>query len=193
MYLYNFASWPLWLYAKLFAVACLLMARILFCSFVFFKTYCLVFYKQGIFSSLAAVCLSPCKSLNSIRFLQRHWDVQHFLVLFSHACCGTLQIFWSLFVKWSSAKFGKGVSRPDWSERELDKTAISKNDFTVLLMFFFYCVYYFNSVFVLCFTVYFSVQLLRGQEILLKSICFHLFPLLFLPQLALFLYTLAAH
>ena len=80
--------------------------------------------------------------------------------------------------------FFYGASRLDWSERELNETTFSK--MTLQCCCFIDCVYSFNSVFVPRFTVDLSVQLSRGEEILLKFIVFTSFHSFFFLKLLFF-------
>ena len=92
----------------------------------------------------------------------------------------------------SFTTFFYGASRLDWSERELNETTFSKMTLQCCWCFI-DCVYSFNSVFVPRFTVDLSVQLSRGEEILLKFIVFASFHSFFFLKLLFFLHTLAAH
>lgn len=164
------------------------MARI-FCTFVFSKLigpYCSAFFKQGIYPSIAAVWLWQCKSVNSVRFLDRDLEVQHFHGLINFPM-HDVELFRSLFVK-SSGKFHyifyHGASQLDWYERELNETTvnptISKNDCTALFMDWL-CLFLYQC-FCPRFTFYFSVQLSRGEEILLKSIVLAFLHCFFFPN-----------
>ena len=92
----------------------------------------------------------------------------------------------------SFTTFFYGASRLDWSERELNETTFSKMTLQCCWCFI-DCVYSFNSVVVPRFTVDLSVQLSRGEEILLKFIVFASFHSFFFLKLLFFLHTLAAH
>ena len=80
--------------------------------------------------------------------------------------------------------FFYGASRLDWSDRELNET-FSKMTLQCCWCFI-DCVYSFNSVFVPPFTVDLSVQLSRGEEILLKFIVFASFHSFFFLKLLFF-------
>ena len=81
--------------------------------------------------------------------------------------------------------FFYGASRLDWSERELNETTFSKMTLQCCWCFI-DCVYSFNSVFVPRFTFDLSVQLSRGEEILLKFIVFASFHSFFFLKLLFF-------
>ena len=116
-------------------------------------------------------------------------DVQHSLVLLNFSMRDD-ELFSDHHQSFTT--FFYGASWLDWCERELDETTISKMTLQCCWCFF-DCVYYFNSVFVLCFTIYLSVWLSHGEEILLKSIVFASFHSFFFLKLPLLLHTLAAH
>ena len=87
-------------------------------------------------------------------------DVQHSLVLLNFSMRDD-ELFSDHHQSFTT--FFYGASWLDWCERELDETTISKMTLQCCWCFF-DCVYYFNSVFVLCFTIYLSVRLSHGEE-----------------------------